>query len=188
MWLIVKDGVAVATADQQPDVPDLESRGEFAVEGSAEQVGWHWNGAALEPPAIDIGAAKAMAKVRVSRRADEIAKMIAGTVPLAEQLSWPVKESAARAYAAGQATPSQLGLLAAEAAVAGETVAALAAKVIANADAYFKAAGLIAGQRRRTMAAIDALNNPATFDGDLANILAIAEIEAQDLLASLASH
>lgn len=125
------------------------------------------------------------AKARVAARADEIATLITGIVPLAERLSWPTKEVAARAVLAGTATAGQQLILGAEAQVSGETVAALAARIVANADTYMAAAGLIAGQRRKTMAAIDALADLATFDADLAAIFATAEQEAQALLASL---
>lgn len=128
---------------------------------------------------------KAVAKLRVATRADAIAAQITGVVPLAEQLSWPSKEVAALAHQAGTASAPQVALLAAEAGVTGETVDVLATKIIANAATYNTAAGLIAGQRRKTMAAIDALTNIATFPADLAAILATAEAEAEALLATL---
>lgn len=141
---------------------------------------------ATHPPGY-LEAVKGNAKRRVAARADQIAQAITGIVPLAEQLSWPSKEAAARAYVAATATSGQLAMLNAEATLAGESVATLAAKVIANADAYYAASGLIAGQRRKTMAAIDALDDAATVEADLAAIFATAETEAQALLASLVS-
>jgi hypothetical protein len=140
--------------------------------------------AAVAAP-IDMAAVKSDAKRRVAERADEIAEVITGTVPLAERLSWPTKEAAARAILAGTATAVQQALISAEGQVTGETNVALAARIVANADTYIVAAGLISGQRRKTMAAIDALTDPATVSADLAAIFTTAEAEAQALLASL---
>lgn len=128
---------------------------------------------------------KANAKQRVATRADQIAAIITGQVPLAEQLSWTAKESAALAHQAGTATATQTALLTAEATVVGETVAELVTKILANAALYHTASGMIAGQRRKTMAAIDALTNAVTFETDVAAIFATAQAEAAALLASL---
>lgn len=136
-------------------------------------------------PSAVLDAAKMDAKRRVIARADQIADAITGYVPLSERLSWPKKEAAALAYDANTATPSQLALLQAETSVTGETVAALAAKIISNAATYTTAAGLIAGQRRKTLEAIDALTDPATVAADLAAIFQTAEAQAQALLAQL---
>lgn len=143
-----------------------------------------------EPPLAalvlaDLVTLKVAAKARVAARADQIVELITGTVPLSERLSWATKEAAARALVAGTATTVQQSLISAEAQVTGETAAALAASIIANAEAYIVAAGLIAGQRRKTMAALDALVDPVTAEADIAAIFATAETEAQALLASL---
>lgn len=61
----------------------------------------------------------------------------------------------------------------------------LAAKILANSATYHAAAGMIAGQRRKTMAAIDALTDPETVAADIATILATAAQEAEALLAQL---
>lgn len=137
-------------------------------------------------PPVDVAAVVAEAKRRVAARADQIADLITGTVPLAERFSWPTKETAARAVLAGAASPVQQAMLAAEAQVMGESVAELASHVVARVDTYIVAAGLISGQRRKTMAALDALTNPATLDADIAAIFANAETEAQALLVRLA--
>lgn len=122
-------------------------------------------------------AARIEAKQRLATAADAMAQVLTGVVPLAEQLSWPVKEAAARATLAGTADSGQTALLAAEAVVAGETVADLAGKVIANAAAYHAASGYIAGWRRKTMQDVDT----AADDAAIAAIVsqAIAEAEAQ---------
>ncbi len=122
-------------------------------------------------------AARVDAKRRLATAADAMAQVLTGVAPLAEQLSWPVKEAAARATLAGTADSGQTALLAAEAAVTGETVADLAGKVIANAAAYHAASGYIAGWRRKTMQDVDT----AADDAAIAAIVsqAIAEAEAQ---------
>jgi len=139
------------------------------------------------PPAPEyIEDIKADAKRRVAARADQIAERVIGSVPLSERLSWPIKEAAARAIQAGRATQVQHDLISAEADMVGETVAELAAKIIANANAYTIAVGMIAGQRRKTMAEIDALSDPTTIKDDLAEVFGLVETQTQALLVSIA--
>lgn len=130
-------------------------------------------------------AAKTAAKERLAAQADHMARAVTGIVPLAEQLSWPVKEAAARAHQAGTADAGQTALLAAEAGVTGETVGALVEKILANAVAYHMAAGFIAGWRRKTMEAIDVLADDATVGAGIATIVAQAAMEAEAALAAL---
>lgn len=171
----------------------LNEAGEVVIDGdgyiAGAARGYLAAGGIVEPPPpappVDLVALKASAKSRVAARADQIADMITGTVPLSERLSWPTKEAAARAVLAGTATAVQQSLIGAEAQVTGETPAALASSIVAKADAYIVAAGLIAGLRRKTMAAIDALADPATAESGLVTIFAAAEAEAAALLASL---
>lgn len=74
--------------------------------------------------------------------------------PPSEQVSWSTQEAEARAFTANSsaATPT----LSAIAARTGETIAILAGKVIANADAFKAAGGDAIGRRRARMKAIDA--------------------------------
>ena len=137
------------------------------------------------PEMINIAAVKASAISRIVARADEIAEMITGAVPLAERLSWSTKEAAARAIVAGTATAEQQAMITAEAQITGEAVADLAARVIANATRYVTASGFIAGQRRKVVALIDALTEPETVEEDVAAILTAAESETQALLAQV---
>ena len=139
------------------------------------------------PEMINIAAVKASAISRIVARADEIAEMITGAVPLAERLSWSTKEAAARAIVAGTATAEQQAMITAEAQITGEAVADLAARVIANATRYVTASGFIAGQRRKVVALIDALTEPETVEEDVAAILTAAESETQALLAQVMS-
>lgn len=84
--------------------------------------------------------------------------------PAGERLSWPAKEDAARAHLAGTAAPHQTALLAAEADEASETVDAIAAVILARADAWRQTAGHLSGLRRRALAAIDAAPDTAAVD------------------------
>lgn len=143
-------------------------------------------GITAAPEPIDVAEVKAAAMRRVVTRADEIAEIITGAVPLAERLSWPTKEAAARAIIAGTATAEQQAIIGAEAQMTGETAADLAVRVVANATRYMTAAGLIAGQRRKVLALIDALTVTETIEADVAAILTTAESEAQALLAQVA--
>lgn len=145
--------------------------------------------AVAEPTPDEVSAMVAAAKSRaiagVIAFADQMADAITGHAPLAEKLSWSSKESAAVAHLAGTATVTQTTMLSAEAGRTGETVAALAAKIAANAAKYHVAAGLIAGQRRRTVALIEPLSNPATIAADIAAILATSKAEAEAMLAQV---
>lgn len=122
---------------------------------------WVWqdgtwvDGRTSEDLAKQLEEAKKKAKQKIADLADSIAVQITGIVPLTEQLSWSVKETAAIAFQNNTATPVQLALLSAEAQVTGEQVADLAEKVVANAMAYHSAAGMIAGQRRKASELID---------------------------------
>lgn len=144
------------------------------------------------PTAAEVDDLKLDAKRRVVARADQLGEVIAGLAPNFEKHSWPDKRAAAAAVAAGLtvADEPRIAILEAERQVTGETLADLAAKILANVDLanpanYYAAVGLIAGQRRMTLAAIDALADPATVKEDIAAVIAAAEAEAQALLASL---
>lgn len=178
-YTLTRDGAVIRAADGATIPPDPDNRDWLAY------LAWTAAGNQATVPVPDLAQIKAAAKSRVAARADQIAEAITGTVPLAERLSWPTKEVAARAVLAGTATTGQQMILGAEAQVSGETVAVLAASIVAKADLYMTAVGLIAGQRRKTMAAIDAVTDPSTAAASLAAIFATAEQEAQALLASL---
>lgn len=148
--------------------------------------------AAAEPSVADrIKAAKRLAKQAVADRADAIAGVITGIVPLSERLSWGTKVEAALAALSQSATAGQLKFLGAEAALLKNadgsqmTAVQLAEIIVTKSDRYMTASGLIAGLRQKTMAAIDALTNPATLAADLAAINTAAETQANALLAQL---
>ncbi|WP_224825762.1 hypothetical protein [Cognatishimia sp. MH4019] len=79
---------------------------------------------------------------------------LTGGATVAERDTWKVKEEAARAFEVGTATPGQAAMLAAEAEGAGITKAALAANIIAKADAFLELIGIAAGLRARGRSAI----------------------------------
>lgn len=87
--------------------------------------------------------------------------------PQSEQMSWGAQEAEARAFNANNsaATPT----LSAIAARTGETVAVLASKVIANANAFKAGGGDAIGRRRARMKAIDA----AVAANDMAALQAV---------------
>lgn len=185
---------AYEVAAQTAEIEHSEDIVETVTEPVQYPQGWLTSASADEiaalgitsaPEMINIAAVKASAISRIVARADEIAEMITGAVPLAERLSWSTKEAAARAVIAGSATSEQQALIGAEAQVTGEQVADLAQRIVANATRYITAAGLIAGQRRKTIMAIESLLEPATMDADITQILSAAEAEAQALLAQV---
>lgn len=80
---------------------------------------------------------------------DAITIPVTGAVPQAERDSWAVKEASARAFVGGSPSPQQVADLTAEAAQTGETVAALAARIVDKADAWRTIAAGLSGVRRR---------------------------------------
>lgn len=93
----------------------------------------------------------------------------AGT-PLAEQLLWPVKQEAARAYQAGIATDEQKVILHAEASVMGETLDFLYATILACAEQFAAASGMLAGLRRSSNAEIDAASDTNAVSAAVAKV------------------
>lgn len=85
-------------------------------------------------------------------------------VPLAEKLSWPSKEAAARAVQAGTGAALDNALLAGESALTGETVEELATRIIASADAYRFAVSRMAGIRRGAERRIAQAQTPAQLE------------------------
>jgi len=105
--------------------------------------------------AAALAQAKAEARAALLAAIEATAAAITGPVPLTEKLSWGSKEIAARAGADGSATASQTAMIADEAAITGEPVADLAARVIGNADAYRRVIASLTGVRRHTENALD---------------------------------
>jgi len=105
-------------------------------------------------PAADLAQARAAAEAALLGRIDAVAEALTGLVPLAEKLSWIPKEEAAQAIADGTASPADRALLEGEAAVTGESVADLAARILKNAGAWRLAIAWLSGLRRRTLAAL----------------------------------
>lgn len=134
------------------------------------------------PPPVATDADRTSAKAAIAALADALAKEITGPVPETERASWPTKETAARSFLANQAAPHQTAMLQGEAALTGETLTALASKVVANADAYIAIAGTLTGFRRVWMGNVDALGASATVV-DVGNVVAAAR-SAADVLRS----
>jgi hypothetical protein len=92
-----------------------------------------------------------------------LAQFTAG-VPEDEVKSWPSKAAAARAHLAGVAQ----AMILAEAAITGEDPDALAAKIVAKADAFELVMASTTGLRRVTEAAISAAATPEEVSAALA--------------------
>lgn len=80
--------------------------------------------------------------------------IIAASYPETERNSWAKQEAEARAWTANNAAATPL--LSAISSARGSTIAAICAKVIANADAYAIYAGATIGKRQAKMIAIAA--------------------------------
>ncbi|MEM9522759.1 MAG: hypothetical protein AAF982_01990 [Pseudomonadota bacterium] len=122
------------------------------------------------------GAIRAMAEF-----ADQFVAPLIEHAPPAERLSWPVKEAAAEAHLAGEATPPQTDLLAAEASITGESLDELATHIVATAAIFRQVAAAIAGLRRKVAAEIRAEPDPHKFEPILLSAMADAESLALSL-------
>lgn len=115
-----------------------------------------------EIAALGMQPAQALAAVLASIASVEAA-LTAG-VPLGEKLSWTAKEQAALAVFSGNDSPADTALLAGEASITGETVAELAQRIIAAAEAYRFAASRMAGIRRAAEKAIAVAADAAALE------------------------
>lgn len=82
-----------------------------------------------------------------------ILRQLTGDATIEERDTWLLKALASAAYAAGTADAYQTDMLETEAAMAGEPVADLVAKVLEKNAAFQKMVGLASGHRRATEAA-----------------------------------
>lgn len=130
------------------------------------------------PPAYPTADA---AKAAMIQWASDFMASVTGPVPIDERLSWDAKEAAARAYVAETADAAQTAMIDGEAAITGEVPADLAAIIIARADTFRAVVSRVAGLRRKTIAAIDAVTDPADYEV----ALAAAKAEAITLAAAL---
>jgi hypothetical protein len=127
-------------------------------------------------PDAALAQARADAETTLLARIEAAAEALTGRVPLVEKLSWTAKEEAGRAALAGTADQAQRSLIDGEAQITGEDPARLAQRIVANADAWRGAVALLAGLRRRAMAALAETRDP----GDVAKVMA-------DIAATLAN-
>lgn len=111
-------------------------------------------------PAPDMPAVRATAKVQVVALIDAREMQITGPVPANERASWGTKADAARAWLADQGQPVP-ALVATEAVLTGEAAQAVAARIVARADAWEPVTAAHTAYRRTAYAAIDAATDPA---------------------------
>jgi hypothetical protein len=117
-------------------------------------------------PAPDLPALRAAARLQVVAAIEAREAHLTGAVPQNERASWSAKEAAARKWLADQL---QLvpALIAAEAAVVGETPLLVAQRIVARADAWLPVTGAHTGHRRVAEAAIAAAETPAAITAAL---------------------
>jgi hypothetical protein len=140
-----------------------------------------WSQMITAQTAHDEGLARSRdgARTAIVHAIEAVTDRLTGDIPLAEKLSWTAKEAAARALVAGAATSAERALLDGEASITGETQAALAARVILNADAYRAAIAFLTGLRRRAEAGLASAATTGEVDAAYAaflSALAISEI------------
>lgn len=119
-------------------------------------------------PEEEGGEVPSIEQLRVRATADLIAMINAAAdalisgVPVAEMLSWGVKEAAARKVIASETlTDYETAILLPEAELTGETLAELAARVVMRGDQYRAAVSAMSGVRRAGEAAIAAAEDAA---------------------------
>lgn len=156
----IVDSVVVNVAEVDPDnVPDFMEGWVPALNAGP---GWIVAGDAFVPPKDSFTPTTALAAVIAAIEAVEAA--LTSGVPLGEKLSWATKEQAAAAVLAGSPTDADTALLAGEASITGETVAELAQRIIAAAEAYRFAASRMAGIRRAAEKAIATAPDAAALE------------------------
>jgi hypothetical protein len=139
-------------------------------------------------------ALRAGAKMRVKEFAEYLGESLTGPVPHHEQLAWLKKEDIARRYVATEDhengalyTAAELAFLQRELSLTNgldTDMDTLAGKIIARADLYSEAVGLISGLRRATQAQIDALG-PRPTTAQINAVLDAAQAAAEAELARL---
>lgn len=115
---------------------------------------------AAERAAAALQAARHAAGPALAALAGAALEEVAGDAPLAEQLGYAAKEAAARALLDDRAGPGDLALLETEAALTGERAAALAARIVARAEAARQVIARVTGCRRRIAARLAAAESP----------------------------
>ncbi|MCT4654347.1 MAG: hypothetical protein N4A65_00920 [Cohaesibacter sp.] len=136
---------------------------------------------ALSERPVFLDEEKDKAKQKVVEFASQIGAQLTADVPEAEQKAWPLKEAAARAQIAGTMSDQDKELLDIERGLTGEDEATLVAAILTKAELFRKASAMIAGVRRKTIAAIDAVKTVE----ELEDILDAAKLEAETKLTEL---
>ena len=138
-------------------------------------------GDALDAPPFDLEAHRSQAFANTIAITAGMSEAVVSHTPTGLRDSWTAKAEAARAQIADTASTLQLDILGDEAALTGETVAELAASIVAQEGQYLLLAASISGGHRRARNRIEAASDQAEIDA------AITELEAHRvaILASL---
>lgn len=174
----VFDGQAWAnTVDQRGTTYYLPDGSEHTI----TELGVSAPGDALNEPPFDLTAARSQGLADTIAITAALSEAVVSHTPVGLRDSWTAKAEAARAQIAGSETALQLAILTDEAALTGETVADLAASIVAQEDQYLRLAASISGGHRRARNRIEVAPDQAEIDA------AIAELEAHRdaILASL---
>ncbi|MDR7123694.1 hypothetical protein [Pseudotabrizicola sp. 4114] len=118
-----------------------------------------------------LSVARSEAAARLAALIEAATAALSEGIPLAEQLTWSAKETAAEAVLAGTASPIQEALLEAEAGQSGETVMQLASSILSHAEAYRAEVTRYVGLRRQASASLAACSTPE----ELAQVLEMLE-------------
>lgn len=170
-WTLVPDHRGDVWYRAYGDPVEIAELGDPAERGLVE----------TEPDAPPKYATLAEAKARVIQYATAFEEHVTGPVSLGEKLSYDAKAAAAVAHMASAATPEETALLQAEADQTGESLNELAQRIIDRAAVFRVVAGSIAGLRRATNEALEAVNDPHDYEA----VLADAQAQADALATSL---
>ncbi|MEL6477616.1 MAG: hypothetical protein AAFR17_09835 [Pseudomonadota bacterium] len=133
------------------------------------------------PAAPGLDDQRTAAILRLGRIIERMSGALVAGVPAAERDAWAIKEAAAAAVLADNATKADLDLLNAEAAETGEMLDDLAASILAQAGAFRIAAGKVSGVRRAARARIVEAQDAAGIEAALADAATAADAFVADL-------
>ena len=129
-------------------------------DGMDVRPGMLWDGSQLlPPPPPSLAEIKRQAAVAVRQYADEIGNRLTADYPRSEVLSWPRKADVAERWLADTSRPVP-PIIAEEAQLTAQAPEDLARTIIQRAEVFERVAGVIAGLRRKVLAAIDAATTP----------------------------
>ncbi|KPU83693.1 hypothetical protein JI58_07910 [Marinosulfonomonas sp. PRT-SC04] len=120
-----------------------------------------WDGKIIRPHMPTRQEFQASALNRIDQEHSKFLLKLTGSATVEERDTWPTKERAARAIAAGTATAGQQAMIGYEAEGSGIEASTLTATIIAKAEAFQALTGMAAGLKAKAKTAIVQATNEA---------------------------